>query len=401
MATFESYQFSKFILSNLAKKNITIPTQIQREILPTIIEGRDVIAQSETGSGKTLGFALPLIEKINRDDGIAALILVPTRELAVQISEEFIKFSQGKHLGITPIYGGVSINDQIRKIKKTNIIIATPGRLLDLMKRGQLQINTIRYLVLDEADRMLDMGFLPDIERIIKQGPKERQTLLFSATISKEIVQISHRYLKHPKEIHLASELKPEFLKQTYYQTVPDLKLQVLIHLLKHERDLALVFCNRKHITKKLAKKLSHQSIHAKSLHGDLSQNQRERATQDFRNKKCSVLVATDVAARGLHIEDITHVYNYEIPRDVDSYTHRVGRTARAGKRGEAISIVATEEEKKFFKQILFTYSGNITLKNIDNKDLPRLVDEPKQEKHYGKRREKYETKRKRKRFRR
>lgn len=398
MKTFDSYQFSKVIFSNLAKHGITIPTQIQHEILPTIIEGRDVIAQSETGSGKTLSFALPLIEKINRNDGISGLILAPTRELAVQIAQEFIKFSHGKHLGITPIYGGVSINEQIRKIKKTNIIVATPGRLLDLIKRGELTLNTIRYLVLDEADRMLDMGFLPDIERIIKQVPKERQTLLFSATISKEIVQISQRYMRHPKEVRLASEVKPEFLRQTYYQTVPDLKMQVLMHLLKHERDLALVFCNRKHIAKKLAKKLSQQGVHAKSLHGDLSQNQRERVSQDFRSKKYNVLVATDVAARGLHIEDITHVYNYEIPRDVDSYTHRVGRTARAGKRGEAISIVATEEEKKFFKQILFTYSGNITLKKIDNKDLPRLIEEPKQEKHN----QKHETKpRRRRRFRR
>lgn len=397
MITFDSFQFSKFILSNLAKHNITIPTQIQHEILPLIIEGKDVIAQSETGSGKTLGFALPLIEKINRDDGISSLILAPTRELAVQIAQEFIKFSQGKYLGITPIYGGVSINEQIRKIKKTNIIVATPGRLLDLIKRGELTLNTIRFLVLDEADRMLDMGFLPDIERIIKQVPKERQTLLFSATISKEIVQISHRYMRHPKEVRLASELKPEFLRQTYYQTVPDLKLQLLMYLLKHERDLALVFCNRKHIAKKLAKKLSHQNIHAKSLHGDLSQSQRERATQDFRNKKCNVLVATDVAARGLHIEDITHVYNYEIPRDVDSYTHRVGRTARAGKRGEAISIVATDDEKKFFKQILFTYNGNITLKKIDNKDLPKLMEEPKHEKHT----EKQDKTRRHRRFRR
>ncbi len=375
MITFETFPLSKPTLSLLAKHRITQPTPVQREVLPLIFEGKDVIAQSETGSGKTLGFALPLIEQIDRKDGVSALILAPTRELALQISQEFVKFSQGKHLGITAVYGGVSINDQIRKMQKTNIIIATPGRLLDLLNRGQLKLSAIRYLVFDEADRMLDMGFLPDIERIVRQVPKERQTLLFSATISKEIIQISHKYLKHPKEVRFASEVKPEFLRQTYYQTSPNQKLQLLLFLLKHERDLALVFCNRKHVAKKLAKKLMQEGVQAKSLHGDLTQNQRERATQDFRAKKCNVLVATDVAARGLHIEDITHVYNYEIPRDVDSYTHRVGRTARAGKRGEAISIVATDEERKFFKQILFTYSGNITLKAVDMASLPKLTE--------------------------
>jgi len=221
---------------------------------------------------------------------------------------------------------------------------------------------------------MLDMGFQPDIDKIVRQVPKARQTLLFSATISKEILQISKKYLHHPEEVRLPSSLKPEFLRQTYYQTTPEVKLHLLLHLLRAERDLSIVFCNRKHIARKIAQKLSQQGVHARALQGDMSQPQRDRTTMEFKGKKFSVLVATDVAARGLHIEDVTHVYNYEIPKDVDSFTHRVGRTARAGRKGEAISLVATEDERKFFKQILFSYSGKIDLKTVEASDLPKLA---------------------------
>ena len=372
-------QLSKGMVGLLEKHGITVATPIQREIIPAIFEGRDVIAQSETGSGKTLSFALPLIERTNRSDGTTALVLAPTRELAVQIANELVKFSQGKHLGVTPVYGGVSISQQIQKLRKTNIIVATPGRLLDLLNRGSVHLDAIRYLVLDEADRMLDMGFIRDIEKIIRHVPQQRQTMLFSATISKDILHLSQKYLKNPKHVQLANTVKPELLHQTYYQTTADRKLSLLIHLLKNERDLALVFCNRKHITSKLSRQITQQGVQAKCLHGDLSQSQRERVTADFKHKKFSILVATDVAARGLHIDDITHVYNYEIPRDVESYTHRVGRTARAGKNGEAISLVASEEERKFFKQILFDYRGSITLKSVDASTLPRVIEAPKQ----------------------
>jgi ATP-dependent RNA helicase DeaD len=371
----ETLRLSKAMVALLEKQGITTATPVQQEIIPAILDKRDVIAQSETGSGKTLSFAIPLIEEINRRDGLRALVVVPTRELAVQIAREFVKFSQGKHLGVTPIYGGVSINDQIRKLDRTNIIVGTPGRLIDLLNRGVLRLDTIRYLVLDEADRMLDMGFIRDIEKIMARTPKERQTLLFSATLAKEIVQLSHKYLRSPKQVQLASAVKPEFLRQTYYQSSVERKLPLLVHLLKKERDLALVFCNRKHYTEKLARQLSREGVHAKCLNGDMSQSQRERVTSDFRQKKITVLVATDVAARGLHIDDITHVYNYEIPRDVDSYTHRVGRTARAGQRGEAISLVSGGEDKRFFQQILFNYRGSIALKTVDDVLLPRLTE--------------------------
>ncbi len=378
MPSFESLSLGKSTIALLAQHAITTPTPIQRDLIPLVAAGRDVVAQSETGSGKTLGFALPLIEKIRREDGIAALVLAPTRELALQISLEFIKFSHGKHLGITPVYGGVSVSEQAKKLPKTNIIVGTPGRLLDLIQRGMLSLKSIRHLVFDEADRMLDMGFLPDIERILHHVPRQRQTLLLSATLPKEIIRVSQKYLTNPDRLEFASAVKPEYLLQVYYQTHTDQKLALLMHLLKSERDLSLVFCNRKHVTAKLARKLTGNGVPSKCLHGDMSQNQRERVTADFRQKKFKVLVATDVAARGLHIDDVTHVYNYDIPRDVDSYTHRVGRTARAGRHGQAISLVATDEEKQFFKQILFTYSGRITLKPVVASELPHLIEMPK-----------------------
>lgn len=363
----ESFKLSKNILSLLEKNGITIATPIQKKIIPVVLAGRDILAQSETGSGKTISFAIPIIEQIISSDNLCALVLVPTRELCNQVTGEFIKYSFGKRLGITAVYGGVSIDNQIRKIKKTNIIVATPGRLIDLINRKIVYLNKIRFLVFDEADRMLDMGFKQDIEKILSHMPDKLQTMLFSATISKEIKELSKKYLINPVHVILESSVDPGFLHQTYYQTTPDKKLPLLIHLLKKERDLSLVFCNRKHITSKLADKLTKFGIQAKCLHGDMSQNQRERVSSDFRNKKFKILIATDVASRGLHIEDISHVYNYEIPKDVDSYTHRVGRTARAGKKGNAISLVTSGEEQKFFKQILFYYRGIIQLKSVSS----------------------------------
>lgn len=370
----ESFKLSQPMVALLERYGITIATPIQQQIIPAIGAGRDILAQSETGSGKTISFAVPIIEKINKTGGLTALILVPTRELCVQITGEFSKFSFGKYLGVTAVYGGVSIENQIRSLRNTNIVVATPGRLLDLLERRALRLNKISFLVFDEADRMLDMGFINDIERILKLMPQKRQTMLFSATVSKEIVRLSHKYLNDPINVKLDSAVKPEFLRQTYYQTTPEAKLPLLVYLLKHERDLALVFCNRKFTTARLAKKLNEHGVKAECLHGDMTQSQRERVTVAFRHKKINVLIATDVASRGLHIEDITHVYNYEIPKDVESYTHRVGRTARAGKKGEAISLVTGGEEQKFFKQILFTYRGVITLKTVDKSDLPKSV---------------------------
>ncbi|MBM4166364.1 MAG: DEAD/DEAH box helicase [Ignavibacteria bacterium] len=423
----ESFTLSSQMISLLEKNGITIATPIQKEIIPAIIEGRDVLAQSETGSGKTLSFAIPIIEHINHRDGMRALVLVPTRELCMQITEEFYKFSHGKHIGIVPVYGGASINNQIRKLKSANIIVATPGRLIDLLRRRALKLDTIQYLVADEADRMLDMGFIKDLEKILQYLPQQRQTLMFSATVSKEIETLSGKYLVNPKHVRLESKVQPFFLHQTYYKTSNEKKTPLLISLLKRERELALVFCNRKRETVKLAKQLVANDIPAKCLNGDMSQQLREKVTNEFRQKKFSVLVATDVASRGLHIEDISHVYNYEIPKDVESYTHRVGRTARAGKKGDAISLVASGNEMNFFRQILFTYKGDIVLKDAGKIPIERLettdvqpsrmkkdevvferkkteekaAPRPKKEESFSKKREErtYETRNRKKRF--
>lgn len=374
------------MLALLDKHGITIATPVQKKIIPAIFEKRDIFAQSETGSGKTISYAIPIIERLQQKDGISTLVLVPTRELCVQITGEFIKFSDGRQRGaITPVYGGVSLSNQIKKLRNTNIIIATPGRLIDLLNRNALRLDRIKYLVLDEADRMLDMGFLRDVENIIKRIPEHRQTMLFSATFSREITALSRKYLKDPLHVQLDAAVKPEFLSQTYYKTTKEDKLPLLIQLMKKERDLSLVFCNRKHITSKLARTLNGHGINAKCLHGDLTQAQRERVTSEFRHKKINVLIATDVASRGLHINDISHVYNYEIPKDVDSYTHRVGRTARAGNKGEAISLVTGGEDEKFFKQILFMYKGVITLKSIKPEISISAFRKPKESKHRNK----------------
>jgi len=361
----ELLQLSPAMVGLLRRHNITTATPVQREIIPAIFAGQDVIAQSETGSGKTLSFAIPLIERIKSRDGLQALVIVPTRELALQIAAEFVKFSHRNHLDITAVYGGVSILEQIRRMKRTNIIIGTPGRLLDLLTRGAVCLDTIQYLVLDEADRMLDMGFIHDIEKIIRHTSRKRQTLLFSATIAEEIVRLSQKYLRTPKRVKFASKIKPEFLSHSYYQTSSDQKLQLLTRLLQQERNCALVFCNQKHRTEKLARQLSRNGIQARCLNGGMTQNQRERVTADFRRKAFNVLVATDVAARGLHIDNITHVYNYDIPRDIESYTHRVGRTARAGNRGKAISLVDHGEDRRFFKPILAAHHGTIKMKTV------------------------------------
>jgi ATP-dependent RNA helicase DeaD len=370
----QALQLSPAMVGLLSRHNITTATPVQNEIIPAILEGQDVIAQSETGSGKTLSFAIPLIERITRRDGLRALVIVPTRELALQIANEFVKFSRGRHLEITPVYGGVSITEQIRRLGRTHIVVGTPGRLIDLLQRGALSLKTIQYVVIDEADRMLDMGFIRDIEKILRHAPKERQTLLFSATIADEIAQLGKRYLRAPKRVQLASTVKPDFLRQAYYQTSADKKLELLVQLLKHERDLTLVFCNRKHKTESVAKQLSRRGIPARCLNGGMTQQQRERVTADFRYKNFNVLVATDVAARGLHIDDISDVYNYDIPRDIESYTHRVGRTARAGNRGRAISLVDQGEDRRFFKQILAANRGAIELQTIAGREHPGMA---------------------------
>lgn len=380
----ETFKLSKQILQLLERHSITVATPVQKKIIPAILSGKDVLVQSETGSGKTLSFAIPIIEATENSKDLIALIVVPTRELCKQITDEFEKFSH-RHVVVSSVYGGVSIENQIRKSRRANIVVATPGRLLDIIERRGINLKNIKYLVLDEADRMLDMGFIKDIEQVLKHIPDGRQTLLFSATISKEISRLSSKYLKDPISVSFEPTIKPEYLRQTYYRVVSKQKLPLLVHLLKEDRELTIVFCNRKSTTETLAKELNKKGVFAKCLNGNMTQDKRERVTEQFRKGKFSVLIATDVAARGLHIEGITHVYNFEIPKETDSYTHRVGRTARAGKKGEAISFVSTGEDEKFFKQILFNHKGVINLKYADNYSYSEIpITEDKKEKRFS-----------------
>ncbi|HZX12358.1 MAG TPA: DEAD/DEAH box helicase [Candidatus Nanoarchaeia archaeon] len=368
---FEQIHLQAELVQELQKQHIEHLTHVQEQALPILFTGRDLLAQSETGSGKTLCFALPIIEKTQLGHGIQSLILAPTRELAKQTTQEFQKYSKHKNLRTISVYGGTSLNNQVQLLKKADIVVGTPGRILDLLRRRHLNFTPLKFLVLDEADRMLDMGFIRDIEAIIKAVPLTRQTMLFSATIPEQVKHLSRKFLTNPCHIAVTPQREKEPLTQYYYTLRRDQKVSYLVHSLnKEQRDLALIFCKTKHLTKSLAHQLTQQGIRAVALNGNMSQNQREKTILDFKQGKIKVLVATDVAARGLHIENITHVYNFELPMDLDSYIHRVGRTARAGKEGKSISIVS-EHEYALLQKIVSFYKQKIT--KLEKEEFPQL----------------------------
>lgn len=361
----------KAILEELKRRDITIPTKIQELVITEVLAGHDIIAQSETGSGKTLGFALPLIQKIEHKGKVTCLVIAPTRELAIQIADEFIKFGKFKGLKIATLYGGAGFDKQINDLKVADISVGTPGRILDLLWKNYLSFKDIKHVVLDEADRMFDMGFVRDIDKIISRTPRERQTLLFSATLSNEVLNIAKKYLKHPKNFRIDSVHKKINLTQYAYIVENRKKFALLVHLLKEkERKLSIVFCKTKRSTKVIARALEKEKISARSLSGDMTQNQRERTLKDFRDGKIDVLVATDVAARGLHIDNVSHVYNYDLPEDMDGFLHRVGRTARAGKSGDAIAFV-TDRHDNIYYGIKEYFKGNV--KEIIPKNFPLI----------------------------
>ncbi|RLF47011.1 MAG: ATP-dependent helicase [Thermoplasmata archaeon] len=337
----------KRVVELLHKDGIVEATKVQEKSIPLIMDGKDVVVQSETGSGKTLAFVLPIIENISGDK-IEALVIAPTRELAKQITYVFKRYSQ---FNAVSIYGGVSITNQIKNLKTANIIVGTPGRLLDLLDRGELHIDEIKYLVLDEADRMLDMGFIDDIEKIMKRTNENRQTLLFSATIPKEVIDMSNRYMIEPAKVMIKGVVTTAKLCHKFYVVSFKEKFSLLVHLLQtKDANLSLIFCATKKMADNLARELQRYDIRAKAIHGDLSQNQREQVLHDFRQKRIDVLVATDVAARGLDIDDITHIYNFDLPNEILMYTHRAGRTARMGNEGEVISLVSEKDYLLFGK---------------------------------------------------
>lgn len=353
MKTFEELGVSEEIRRAITELGFEHPMPVQEEVIPYLLgEGNDVIALAQTGTGKTAAFGIPLLQKIDpANRATQALILSPTRELCLQISDDindFAKYIQG--INIVPVYGGTSIMNQIHALKHgAQIIVATPGRLIDLMNRGVAILDNVSNVVLDEADEMLNMGFSESINEIFEHVPSERNTLLFSATMSKEIEKIALNYLHNHKEIVIGSRNEgAENVNHIYYLVNAKDKYLALKRIVDfHPRIFAIIFCRTKIETQEIADKLIHDGYNAEALHGDLSQDQRDLTMQKFRQHLTQLLVATDVAARGLDVDDLTHVINYGLPDDIENYTHRSGRTGRAGKKGTSISIIHTREKHK------------------------------------------------------
>ena len=347
MENFKRLGISDQLIRIIEKQGLKNPTKIQEKSIPVILEGRDVIAGSKTGSGKTLAFTAAIVHKVEKGRGIQAIVLTPTRELAEQVSDSVSTYSSG--LAITPVYGGVSINNQIKKLSDTDVVVGTPGRILDHLSRGTLNLGKIKLVVLDEADRMLDMGFINDVNKILKHCPSKRQTLLYSATVSPDIEKIAKKQMSNPVTISIDTKVDSSKLSQVYYQVSQNLKFSLLVHLIKQDSfGLVMVFCNTQRKTASVARNLSKQGLNAIPIHGGLSQSKRTRTMDAFHSGKKDVLVCTDVAARGLHVEGVSHIYNYDVPREAKQYIHRIGRTARAGKDGKAITLVSSGDMQDF-----------------------------------------------------
>ena len=336
------------ILSAVEKAGFKEPSPIQELTIPLALEGKDVIGQAQTGTGKTAAFGLPTLDKIRVDEPtIQALVIAPTRELAVQSQEELFRFGRDKGVKVRSVYGGSSIEKQIKALKSgAHVVVGTPGRLLDLIKRKALKLNHIETLILDEADEMLNMGFLDDIEAIISRVPENRQTLLFSATMPDPIKRIGMQFMNQPEHVKVAAkELTTDLVDQYYIRVKEQEKFDTMTRLIDVEQpDLAIVFGRTKRRVDELTRGLKLRGYRAEGIHGDLDQGKRLRVLRDFKNDNLDILVATDVAARGLDISGVTHVYNYDIPQDPESYVHRIGRTGRAGKHGQSITFVAPNE---------------------------------------------------------
>ena len=337
------------IIRVIEEEKFEIPSEIQEKAIPLVTMGKDVIAESATGSGKTLVFAAGIIKDCEHGKGLQTLILTPTRELAEQNRRAMKKFSKYKPLDIIAVYGGVSINPQISQLRRADVVMGTPGRILDHMERQTIDFSRLKILVLDEADRMFDMGFKEDVERIIRKCPVQRQTLLFSATISKDIAHLVQKYMKNPIKVSAENQVDPTKLAQSYYDVPDKQKFSMLVHLLKNERSgLVMVFCNTRKNVDFVVNNLKYSDLVAIAIHGGFSQDKRNRTMDMFHSNKAHVLVCTDVAARGLDIKGVTHIYNYDIPKDSKEYIHRIGRTARAGKEGKAISLLSSWDYDNF-----------------------------------------------------
>lgn len=350
MAKFTDYELQSDVLKAISEMGFEEPSPIQAACIPVVLSGKDVIGQAQTGTGKTAAFGIPLIEKINvRDHRVQCIVLTPTRELAIQVSGELCRISKHKRVRTLPIYGGQSIGHQIRALKQgVHVVIGTPGRVLDHLRRKTLRLEDVSTLILDEADEMLDMGFIDDIEEIIKNIRSDRQTLLFSATMPPEIKRLSKRYMENPEHITInRGEVTVPLIEQAYYKVLERNKVESLCRILDSEDvELGIVFCRTKKGVDELTETLQERGYLADGLHGDLSQIQRDKVMKGFRDSSIELLVATDVAARGIDVSNVTHVINFDIPQDPESYVHRIGRTGRAGRKGLALTLVTPREMK-------------------------------------------------------
>lgn len=346
---FEEMNIERSVLDSLTAIGFEKATKIQSETIPIIKQGFDVIGQSETGSGKTAAFGIPLIEKVEKNGKLQALVLAPTRELALQIQSDFVKYSHFKRLFIQSVYGGVSMLPQISGLRRAEIVVGTPGRVLDHMGRGTLDARNVKIFVLDEADKMIDMGFVDDIREIERHIPENRQTLLFSATMPDNLLEIARRFTKDAKRIKTQIKVREDLLKQFYVNIDSRSKFSLLVHLIQSEPPkLGIIFCNSRREADSIAGNLQSNGINATALHGGLTQSRREQIMRDFHKGLTEILVATDVAGRGLDIKNVTHIFNYSVPRNVEDYPNRIGRTARAGESGVAISLLSRDDHEQF-----------------------------------------------------
>ncbi len=351
MKKFTELGLSDKNLKALEKKGFEEPTEIQELTIPLLLENNiDIIAQAQTGTGKTAAFALPLLDKISpADKGVQAIILAPTRELVIQICEEINSLQDKTTLSVAPIYGGQSIGLQLSKLKKgVSIVVGTPGRVIDHLNRGSLKLNAVRFFILDEADEMLNMGFIDDIKEIFKKTPKEKRVLLFSATMPREVKKLGEKYMGDFQHLKTKTKLTTNLTDQIYFEVKRADKFEALSRIIDIETDFyGLVFCRTRRDVDALCDGLLDRGYMADKMHGDITQAQRERTLQNFRKGNISILIATDVAARGIDVENISHVINYSIPQNPEAYVHRIGRTGRAGNEGTAITFVTPSEFRK------------------------------------------------------
>jgi ATP-dependent RNA helicase DeaD len=352
MQSFKDFQLNNEVLKSLNELGFETLFPIQAQAIQPLLDGKDVIGQAQTGTGKTAAFGVPMIQRLDTHvKGVQGLILVPTRELANQVAENMTKFGKYAKTRVLPVYGGESINKQIHALNGTvHIVVGTPGRIIDLMERRVLNLASIKIVVLDEADRMLDMGFMEDVEFILSRTPRERQTSLFSATIDSQVMRVCNKYMKNPEKILVSKdEIAVTQMRQFYTVVNQSGKFETLCTIL-HGKDVekAIIFCRTRRDTSRVSEQMNRKGFRVQALHAGFTQAQRDRAISDFRTGRLSLLVATDVAARGLDIEGITHIINYDVPNDPPVYFHRIGRTARKGTEGTAITLVSYGEMSDF-----------------------------------------------------